>query len=323
MNTILSFMDKLYSDSKTLSIVYAVGAVLLFIFIILLMVSLRKGDKKETTKIIEEPKIDDEPTEKIDETKEESKENTKTESNLVSEAKQDEKDNEEKNEQSLEQSIFEKTVIIPLNEIDKTTSREENIAQALDNVEKIEEKIEPSVEEKTKEKVQELSKDIPNVDDFVDNVVKKTYEKNEQFSSVFVGNNTSTIKLDKVMENLNVDEDVKESIVPEEEKSEIPKTIEPEITNKEVLEKEIEIPAPASKSIEDVVETPKVVESNIDTTVSLDNLKNALEEKQKEVSTKQDDLKAKLEGLKKEHPKSNETMKAEDLLNKLNSMKEK
>lgn len=322
MNTILSFMDKLYGDSKTLSIVYAVGAVLLFIFIILLMVSLRKSDKKEITKIIEEPKIDEEPIEKIDETKEESKENSKPESNLVSEVKQDEKDKEENNEQSLEQSIFEKTVIIPLNEIDQTTSREEDIAQALDNVEKIEEKIEPSVEEKPKESVQELSKDIPNVDDFVDNVVKKTYEKNEQFSSVFVGNNTSTIKLDKVMENLNVDEDVKESIVPEKEKSEIPQIIEPEITNKEVLEKEIEIPVSASKSIEEV-ETPKVVESNIDATVSLDNLKKALEEKQKEVSTKQDDLKAKLEGLKKENTKSNETMKAEDLLNKLNSMKEK
>lgn len=322
MNTILSFMDKLYSDSKTLSIVYVVGAVLLFIFIILLMVSLRKGDKKEITKIIEEPKIDDEPTEKIEETKVESKENTKPESNFVSEVKQDEKDKEENNEQPLEQSIFEKTVIIPLNEIDQTTSREENIAQALDNVEKIEEKIDPSVEEKPKESVQELSKDIPNVDDFVDNVVRKTYEKNEQFSSVFVGNNTSTIKLDKVMENLNVDEDVKESIVPEEEKSEISQIIEPEITNKEVMEKEIEIPTPASKSIEEV-ETQKVAESNIDVTVSLDNLKKALEEKQKEVSTKQDDLKAKLDVLKKEHPKSNETMKAEDLLNKLNSLKEK
>lgn len=322
MNTILSFMDKLYGDSKTLSIVYVVGAVLLFIFIILLIVSLRKGDKKDITKIIEEPKIDEEPIEKIDETKEESKENTKPESNLVSEVKQDEEDKEENNEQSLEQSIFEKTVIIPLNEIDQTTSREENIAQALDNVEKIEEKIEPSVEEKPKESVQELSKDIPNVDDFVDNVVKKTYEKNEQFSSVFVGNNTSTIKLDKVMENLNVDEDVKESIVPEEEKSEISQIIEPEITNKEVMEKEIEIPTPASKSIEEV-ETPKVAESNIDATVSLDNLKKALEEKQKEVSIKQDDLKAKLEGLMKENTKSNETMKAEDLLNKLNSMKEK
>ena len=61
----------------------------------------------------------------------------------------------------------------------------------------------------------------------------------------------------------------------------------------------------------------------MESTVSLDGLKKALEEKQKEVTLKQDDLKAKLEGLKKEQPKSNDTMKAEDLLNKLNSMKEK
>ena len=56
--------------------------------------------------------------------------------------------------------------------------------------------------------------------------------------------------------------------------------------------------------------------------MSLDGLKKALEEKQKEVTIKQDDLKAKLEGLKQTQPKSNETIKAEDLLNKLNSMKE-
>ena len=71
MNTVLSFMDKLYSDSKTLSIVYVIGAVLLFIFIILLMVSLRKTDKKEQPKIIEEPKIDDVPKNVIVEEKKE------------------------------------------------------------------------------------------------------------------------------------------------------------------------------------------------------------------------------------------------------------
>ena len=85
MNTVLSFMDKLYSDSKTLSIVYVVGAILLFVFIILLMVSLRKSDKKETTKIIEEPKID-EPKEKIEETKVESKEILKEEPTINNES---------------------------------------------------------------------------------------------------------------------------------------------------------------------------------------------------------------------------------------------
>ena len=60
MNTILSFMDKLYSDTKTLSIVYVVGAVLLFIFIVMLIISLRKP--KDEPKIIEEPKIDEIPS---------------------------------------------------------------------------------------------------------------------------------------------------------------------------------------------------------------------------------------------------------------------
>ena len=47
MNTILNFMDKIYSDSKALSMVYVIGAILLFIFILLLMLSLRKPDQKE------------------------------------------------------------------------------------------------------------------------------------------------------------------------------------------------------------------------------------------------------------------------------------
>lgn len=312
MNTILSFMDKLYSDSKTLSIVYVVGAVLLFIFIILLIISLRKNSKNETTKIIEEPKINDEPKEKIETTKVELKEETI----LPIEEPENVQKKEEKEEQSLEQSIFEKTTIIPLNEIKEPISKEENIAQALNNVEKREEEVKETIEEKsTEDTLKELSSDIPSVDDFVDNVVKKTYEKNEQFSSVYVGNNTNTIKLDKVMENLNVDEDVKESIVPEEEKTVVS-------TNDMLNKEEVEMPCIAS-SEEEVVETPQVLETEIENTVSLDGLKKALEEKQKEVSISQDDLKNKLNNLKKEETKSNETIKAEDLLNKLNSLKEK
>ena len=313
MNTILSFMDKLYSDSKTLSIVYVIGAILLFIFIILLMVSLRKSDKKEETKIIEEPKINDEPKEVPVKEKVETKEEIKTEPDVL----------EEKVEQPLEQSIFEKTVIIPLNEIEQPVSREENIAQALDNVEKKEQVNETKEEETNFDSSEKLSKDIPNVDAYVESIMKKAYEKNEQFSSVFVGNNTSTIKLDKVMENLNVDEDVKESIVPAEEKSiEKPKVEENNIVEENV-EEEIQVPEVKEEKTTDIIETPKIAEPVTTATVSLDGLKKALEEKQKEVTLKQDDLKAKLEGLKKEQPKSNETIDAEDLLNKLNSMKEK
>ena len=318
MNTVLSFMDKLYSDSKTLSIVYVIGAVLLFIFIILLMVSLRKTDKKEQTKIIEEPKIDEEPKEVLVEDK-------KEEAILKEELAQEKEEVvEEVKEEPLEQSIFEKTTIIPLSELEEQPSREENIAQALENVEK-QEQVEENKKEEVLEEVSDLGKDIPNVDAYVESIMKKAYEKNEQFSSVFVGNNTSTIKLDKVMENLNVDEEVKDNIVPEDEKSVETKNVEVQsVINEETSavneasnEEEIELP-----KVEEKIETPQVVEKKLENTVSLDGLKKALEEKQKEVTIKQDDLKAKLEGLKQTQPKSNETIKAEDLLNKLNSMKE-
>ena len=96
------------------------------------MVSLRKTDKKETTKIIDEPKIDDDPKEKIVENNE-IKEEVPVESKIENE---DIKETENIPEQSLEQSIFEKTTIIPLDEIEKPVSREENIAQAGENVEK-------------------------------------------------------------------------------------------------------------------------------------------------------------------------------------------
>lgn len=318
MNSILSFMDKLYSDSKTLSIVYVVGAILLFVFIILLMVSLRKTDKKEQTKIIEEPKIDEEPKEVLVEDK-------KEEAILKEELAQEKEEVvEEVKEEPLEQSIFEKTTIIPLSELEEQPSREENIAQALENVEK-QEQVEENKKEEVLEEVSNLGKDIPNVDAYVESIMKKAYEKNEQFSSVFVGNNTSTIKLDKVMENLNVDEEVKDNIVPEEEKSVETKNVEVQsaineetsAVNEASNEEEIELP-----KVEEKIETPQVVEKKLENTVSLDGLKKALEEKQKEVTIKQDDLKAKLEGLKQTQPKSNETIKAEDLLNKLNSMKE-
>ena len=315
MNTVLSFMDKLYSDSKTLSIVYVIGAVLLFIFIILLMVSLRKTDKKEQTKIIEEPKIDEEPKEVLVEDK-------KEEAILKEELAQEKEGVVE--EEPLEQSIFEKTTIIPLSELEEQPSREENIAQALENVEK-QEQVEENKKEEVLEEVSNLGKDIPNVDAYVESIMKKAYEKNEQFSSVFVGNNTCTIKLDKVMENLNVDEEVKDNIVPEDEKSVETKNVEVQsviseetsAVNEASNEEEIELP-----KVEEKIETPQVVEKKLENTVSLDGLKKALEEKQKEVTIKQDDLKAKLEGLKQTQPKSNETIKAEDLLNKLNSMKE-
>lgn len=302
MNTILSFMDKLYSDSKTLSIVYVVGAILLFIFILLLMFSLRKTDKKEKQKIIEEPSIEEEKPEAILEIKAE-------------EPKQEEvvKETQKEETNTIDQSIFEKTKIIPLDELKKAEEpKQEDLSSVLDNVDNYKEP--EKIQEEKIDISENISSEIPSVDEFVDNVVKKTYEKNEQFSSVYVGNNTSTIKLDKVMENLNVDEAVKESIIPEEEKTE-EKVTEPIEETEPIVETVAETATVEPEQKEVIV--PE------ETNNSLDNLKKALEEKKKEVNLKQDELKAKLEGLKQPKITTDETVKAEELLNKLNNLKEK
>lgn len=298
MNIMLNFMDKIYSDNKMLSIVYIVGACLLFIFIILLIFSLRKTDKKEP-KIIEEPKIDD----KANEIKEET---IKEEANDTLENTEDVK--EDKKETSLEdQNIFEKTTIIPLDQVktDETLSKTENIEKALDNVENIKEVV-PEIKEEKKEI--NISSEIPSVDDYVDNIVKKTYEKNEQFSSVYVDNeNTKTMDLNQVMNEVNVDNDVKNTLTGDIQE-----------VKEEHKEDTIDVDDIPSLKEETVEETK---EEEINKTTSLDDLKSALESKQKENLNKQDDLKSKLDNLKKEN-ESKETMKAEDLLNKLNKMKE-
>lgn len=289
MNIILNFMDKIYGDSKTLSIIYVVGAVLLFIFIILLIISLRKPDKKEKTKIIEEPKIEDDKT------------NTNSLNDVTNETEKSLEENKVDNvnekddikEESISsQNIFEKTTIIPINkdnlekEIDKTYNKEENIEKALDNAENMSA---PKEEKKEEVDVSKLSSEIPSVDDFVDDVVKKTYEKNEQFSSVYV-DNTDTVKLDKVMEDLNVDKDVKENLAPTEVKEEVE------------LPKETEV---------------KVEEKN----TTLDNKLEEVEEKKPNNTSNLDELKAKLNNLS---GKTNPTgaVNKEELLSKLNSLKE-
>lgn len=277
MNTLLSFMDKLYSDSKTLSIVYVVGAVLLFIFIVMLIISLRKP--KDEPQIIEEPKIDEESKENIIES------NNKE---IIEDKKEEiiEKtiENEISEEPLTEQSIFEKTVIIPLDELQKEEKTLENI------LEKVETPIQEEIVEEKEIQEDKISSEIPNVDDFVDNIVKKTYEKNEQFSSVYVGDKTSTIKLDKVLEDLDVDEAVVESIVPEEEKTiELETSVQEEVNVNEVTQED--------KKVEETT-TQNITKEEKENTNSLDNLKKALDEKKKEVELKQDDLKAKLESLK-------------------------
>ena len=295
MNIILNFMDKIYGDTKTLSLVYVAGAVLLFIFIILLIFSLRKPSKKDDIKIIDEPKPDNKDSNEVSlnnnvkDTKVVSEDtNTKVE-DTKEDIKEEVKDNDS------ETNIFEKTTIIPLENIktnESEVSKQESIEKALDNVDNIENiKPEEFEEKKVDEKV---SAEIPNVDEFVDNVVKKTYEKNEQFSSVYVGDNTSTMKLDKIMDNVNLDKDVKEEITG--------------VKNEETEEK---LPILKDKINEMKEENELGIENNSasdlvseDTSSKLDNLKEALEAK------KQEEVKTETTAINKE-----------DLLNKLNSLK--
>lgn len=297
MNLMLNFMDKIYSDDKTMTMIYIIGAVLLFIFIVLLIFSLRKPSKKDI-KVMDVPK-DDTLKDKVEEKGNEKVEvvdtNTDTKEEVITKEENttlNEKANIEEPKEE-DKNIFEKTTIIPLDNIkpnENELSKEENIEKALDNVNNIEQ-IKPKVEE-TKEEINDnISTEIPNVDEFVDNVVKKTYEKNEQFSSVYVGDNTSTMKLDKIMDNVNIDKDVKKEITGVEDDTELPNLKDKINEMKE--EKEL--------GIEETTASDLVVDEIPN---KLDNLKEALEEK------KQEEVKTETTAINKE-----------DLLNKLNALK--
>lgn len=306
MNIMLNFMDKIYSDDKAMTMVYIVGSVLLFIFIVLLIFSLRKPSKKDNVNIIDEPKdntkdeVKEDTKEDIINKEDEKKEETieKTE-NVAEEVKKDETSRLDNNvvetenvaEDNKDTNIFEKTTIIPLENVkvnENELSKEENIEKALDNASK-EHKITPEINEKIDDS--KISTDIPNVDEFVDNVVKKTYEKNEQFSSVYVGDNTSTMKLDKVMDQVNMDKDVKKEITGVDNVLDDNEKIKAEESSLDIKEES------ASDLVKDEIPS------------KLDNLKEALEEK------KEDELK------KEEVKEETTAINKEDLLNKLNALK--
>lgn len=306
MNIMLNFMDKIYSDDKAMTMVYIVGSVLLFIFIVLLIFSLRKPSKKDNVNIIDEPK-DNTKDEVKEDTKEDiiNKEDEKQEEtiekteNVAEEVKKDETSKLDNNvvetenvaEDNKDTNIFEKTTIIPLENVkvnENELSKEENIEKALDNASK-EHKITPEINEKIDDS--KISTDIPNVDEFVDNVVKKTYEKNEQFSSVYVGDNTSTMKLDKVMDQVNMDKDVKKEITGVDNTLDDNERIKEEESSLDIKEES------ASDLVKDEIPS------------KLDNLKEALEER------KEDELK------KEEVKEETTAINKEDLLNKLNALK--
>lgn len=288
MMTLLSFMEKIYSDTKTLSMIYIIGSILLFIFIILLIFSLRKPAKK-TTNIIEEPNIDNNDT-KVEEIKEE----TKTEEEVEEVKTEIKEENKEGIKEVKEKSSLEDI----LNVVEKQDEPKE------------EEIVEEKKEEIVEEKPSNISAEIPSIDDYVDNIVNKTYEKNEQFSSVYV--NTGTIKLEKVLDKLNVDDDIKEEIVPENEKAE--KDVEEPTT--EIIEEVKKETVVENKldNLKAALEEKKEQENN--TLDKLENLKKSLEEKRNNVSDKQVDLKNKLNALK-----NNNTNKLDDLKSKLDNLK--
>jgi len=273
MITLLSFMDKIYSDTKTLSMIYIIGSILLFIFIILLIFSLRKPDKK-STKIIEEPNID-----KKEEAVEKEKEEIK----------------EQKEEIQAEP--------------------ENNKLESILNISEKQEIKEEKIEQK-EEKIENISAEIPSIDDYVDNIVNKTYEKNDQFSSVYV--DTSTIKLEKVLDKLNVDDDIKEAIVPEDEKTQNKEEIKkvPSDYKLDALKGSLEAKKDNINKLEELKKSleEKKVNNNLD---KLENLKKSQEEKKKSVNNKHDDLKSKLDAIKK----NNNTNKLDDLKNKLDNLK--
>ena len=279
MNTVLNFMEKFYSDVTTLYIVYIVGAVLLLIFIIMLIVSLRSSSNKVEVKkeTIEENKND------IDINKEAIEDKKDVDTNI--EVNEDKTVVEEK-EEIDNQNIFEKTTVIPLNEIkpeDLSLNKEETIEKALDNASNMEYK-EPTNEESKESMVAE----IPDVDDFVNDVIKKTYEKTEQFSSVYVDNENKND--DSNNENMPLGETVEDS------------------NNNEVSENKDD-----NYVIDDNSKKEDPKEQN--SIINLNDLKNALNEEKTDVSIKQDDLKQKLDSIKKTSTKTS----AEELLKKLNS----
>ena len=292
MNIMLNFMDKIYSDTKTLKMVYIVGAVLLFIFIILLIFSLRKNDdKKDDKKIVkvDEDKHDDVISETKDSNIVDEKDSSiLNESDNKTEAVDEVEESKENEPKEEDSNIFEKTTIIPLENVtsDKQElSKEENISKALDNVESM--KTLKTEEKKDNTDYKSLSDQIPDVDDFVNDVVKKTYEKNEQFSSVYVGDNTSTMKLDKVMDEVNLDNDVKKELT----------------------------------GVDDVSDNKKIEEDNTLDVNLEDNTSTASELVTHEIPTKLDNLKEALEEKKKEEKVETTAINKEDLLNKLNALK--
>ena len=198
MNDVLNILDSLYGNSRVLSIVYIVGAILLFIFIFMLIATLRKTDNNET-KIIEE-------TNDIDKKEENITENNNIEPVNPFEEKNMYKMSEEKDEEDInEQSIFEKTTIIPLDEIETEDNEKYEVESKEDFINSL----------SNLDSEEDTTKEIPNGDNNIEASDKKTFESNAQFSSVFLNKeDTKEYDLD-IPEEDNVDVNTKQDELKE------------------------------------------------------------------------------------------------------------
>ena len=131
MNQILNFMDTIYSNKDAIKIVYIVGAILLFIFIVILIFSLRSSDheKVETVK---------------DKDNKENNKETIENTNII------DKDIEDKKEETIEDKVKkleESTAPIPINiEIKKMNEEDKPTNTVLEKNNEVETTIETSFE---------------------------------------------------------------------------------------------------------------------------------------------------------------------------------
>ena len=182
MNTILGLIDKIYSDTKMLSIYYIIGAILLLLFILLLIISLKKDDVRSINI------IDDEKNDNNDELEEDTV--------LGNEEKDSYKQTAENNLDSInsyDESIFEKTTVIPVDEINDEETKENIQTTELSNT-------------------TDISSNMPDIDEYVENAIKETYEQNDKENDY-----KENEDLNQIMEDLNVDKLVKDNIILDDE----------------------------------------------------------------------------------------------------------
>ena len=180
----LSIIDKLYSDTKTLTIVYVIGCILLLFFIIMLFVSIKSKDDKEI--IIDDPIEGDNDTKDTDVIYENTI-NTYDENNNVDNKIESEKENDTLSTDD----IFEKTTMIDLDstETDPVDNYDDDLKTALDIADN-----------------KEIIKDKDNIDEIFNNVLinqtnNSSLDNNSVSNEIEQKQNDLKAKLDNLRKN--------------------------------------------------------------------------------------------------------------------------